>query len=69
MISFFGLYSYLDVIDTYGHEIATHRSIEIAIKVFTEADTDTPCMYDTVLQINDPNLHSEIIIKINLMMI
>lgn len=35
---------YLDEIDTYGHEIAIQRSIEIAISVLTDADTDTPCI-------------------------
>lgn len=34
------------------------RSIEMAINVFTDADTETPCIYDTVLQINVPNVHS-----------
>lgn len=34
------------------------RSIEMAINVFTDADTETPCMYDTVLHINVPNVHS-----------
>lgn len=35
-----------------------HRSIEMAIKVFTDADTETPCMYDTVLHIKVPRVHS-----------
>lgn len=39
--------------------MAIQRSIEMAINVFTDADTDTPCMYDTVLQINVPSVHSE----------
>lgn len=50
--------AYLDVIETYGHDMATHRSIDIAINVLTDADTDTPCMYDTVLHVNVPNFHS-----------
>lgn len=58
-IFFFPFSFYLDVIDTYGHDIAIQRSIEMAIKVFTDAETDTPCMYDTVLHMNDPNIHSE----------
>lgn len=51
---------YLGVIETYGHDIATHRSIEMAISVFTDAETDTPCIYDTVLHINVPRVHSNI---------
>lgn len=47
-------------IDTYGQDMAIQRSIEMAINVFTDADTDTPCMYDTVLQIKVPSVHSEI---------
>lgn len=35
-----------------------HRSMEIAIKVLTDAETDTPCIYETVLQIKDPSVHS-----------
>lgn len=50
--------SYLDEIETYGHDMATHRSMEIAINVFTDADTDTPCIYETVLQMNVPSVHS-----------
>lgn len=38
--------------------MATQRSIEMAINVLTEADTETPCMYDTVLHINVPSVHS-----------
>lgn len=49
---------YLDVIETYGHDIAMHRSIEMAINVFTDADTETPCIYETVLHINVPSVHS-----------
>lgn len=49
---------YLDVIETYGQDIAMHRSIEIAINVFTDADTETPCMYETVLHIKVPSVHS-----------
>lgn len=52
--------SYLGVIETYGHDIATQRSIEMAISVFTDAETDTPCMYDTVLHIKVPRVHSKI---------
>lgn len=37
------------------------RSIEIAINVFTDADTETPCMYETVLHMNDPSVHSNCI--------
>lgn len=55
--------AYLGVIETYGHDIATHRSIEMAISVFTDAETDTPCIYDTVLHINVPRVHSNIITK------
>jgi hypothetical protein len=33
-----------------GDKIAEHRSIEIAIKVLMEADTDTPWKYETDLQ-------------------
>lgn len=39
--------------------MATQRSIEMAISVLTEAETETPCMYDTVLHMNDPRVHSE----------
>lgn len=49
---------YLDVIETYGQDMAMHRSIEIAINVFTDADTETPCIYETVLHINVPSVHS-----------
>lgn len=38
--------------------MATQRSIDIAINVLTDADTDTPCIYDTVLHMNVPNVHS-----------
>lgn len=38
--------------------MAMQRSMEIAINVFTDAETDTPCMYDTVLQIKVPSVHS-----------
>lgn len=55
--------NYLEVIAKYGQEIATHRSIEMAISVLTEAETETPCIYDTVLQKNEPNVHSEMSIK------
>lgn len=36
------------------------RSIDIAINVFTDAETDTPCMYDTVLHMKVPNVHSKL---------
>lgn len=52
---------YLGVIETYGQDIATHRSIDIAIRVLTDAETDTPCMYDTTLQMNVPKIHSEML--------
>lgn len=39
------------------------RSIEIAINVFTDADTDTPCIYETVLHIKVPSVHSIDMIK------
>lgn len=38
------LIHYLDVIETYGHDMATQRSMDIAINVLTEAETDTPCI-------------------------
>lgn len=38
--------------------MAMQRSIEIAISVFTDAETETPCMYDTVLHIKVPSVHS-----------
>lgn len=50
--------TYLEVMDTYGHEIAMQRSIEMAIKVLTDAETETPCIYETVLHIKLPNVHS-----------
>lgn len=30
----------------------------MAINVFTDADTETPCIYDTVLHMNEPKVHS-----------
>lgn len=33
------------------------------MRVLTDAETDTPCMYDTVLQMNVPRIHSEMRIK------
>lgn len=55
--------SYLGVIEKYGHDIATQRSIEMAISVLTDAETDTPCKYDTVLHIKVPRVHSKITVK------
>lgn len=36
-----------------------HRSIEMAINVLMDAETDTPCIYDTVLHTKEPNIHSK----------
>lgn len=55
--------AYLGVIETYGHDIATHRSMEMAISVFTDAETETPCIYDTVLHIKVPRVHSRVTVK------
>lgn len=51
--------TYLEVIETYGQEMAMQRSIEIAINVFTDAETETPCIYETVLHMKVPSVHSE----------
>lgn len=40
------------------------RSIEIAISVFTDAETETPCMYDTVLHIKVPSVHSSCVLNL-----
>lgn len=49
------LHTYLDDIDgDNGHDIAIHLSIDIAINVLTDAETETPCKYDTALQKNAP---------------
>lgn len=38
--------------------MAKQRSTDIAISVFTDADTDTPCKYETVLQKNVPSVQA-----------
>lgn len=44
--------------------MAMQRSIEIAISVFTDAETETPCMYDTVLHIKVPSVHSSCVLNL-----
>lgn len=44
--------------DRNGKLIAAIRSNEIAVKVLTDAETDTPCKYETVLQKNIPKIHA-----------
>lgn len=41
-----------------GKDIAQHLSIEIAINVLIDAETDTPWKYDTVLQRKIPRIHA-----------
>lgn len=41
-----------------GDVMAAQRSIEIAASVLTEAETETPCRYDTVLQKKMPRIHA-----------
>lgn len=36
----------------------------MAISVFTDAETDTPCIYDTVLHIKVPRVHSKMTVKL-----
>lgn len=43
-----------------GNVMAAQRSIEIAISVLTDADTETPCEYETNLQKNSPSIHAAI---------
>lgn len=57
-------YTNLAEMETYGQEMAIHRSIDMAIKVFTDAETDTPCIYDTVLQMKVPSVHSVTSVRI-----
>lgn len=45
-----------------GNVIAAQRSIDMAAKVLTDAETETPCRYDTVLQKKMPRIHAR---KIN----
>lgn len=53
-------YTYVCVIlpDKNGKLIAAILSNDIAVSVLTDADTDTPCKYDTVLQKNMPKIHA-----------
>lgn len=37
----------------------TYLSKDTAIKLYTEAATETPCIYGTVLHINHPRIHAE----------
>lgn len=46
------------IIPDSGKVIAAQRSMEIAISVLTDADTDTPCEYETNLQKNSPRIHA-----------
>lgn len=39
--------------------MAKHRSIDMAINVFTDAETETPWKYETVLQKNAPRVQAE----------
>lgn len=36
----------------------TYLSNDTAIKLYTEAVTDTPCIYGTVLHMNQPSIHA-----------
>lgn len=53
---------FVDIVVDNGHDIARHRSIDMAINVLTDADTETPCKYETVLQKNVPSVHTIIMI-------
>lgn len=53
-------YCRLDMVPVSGKEIAAHLSREIAIKVLTDADTDTPCKYETILQTKTPKIQAKI---------
>ena len=41
----------------------TYLSKDTAIKLYTDAATDTPWIYGTVLHINQPSIHAVVVIK------
>lgn len=55
---YLGTYVCVILPDKKGKLMAAIRSNDIVVKVLTDADTDTPCKQDTVLQKNIPKIHA-----------